>query len=860
MGMVVSCTPPQAHHTTPILTHTHACRYEPSGPTTAVVEVPSDGSHTLGVRATDAASNVGAMTATRTWSVDTAPPHGSAFLPWWEPPPGAAAALVPATSERVVVVNASAVEADGTPCTACTYRCALEAVGATQQLAPHSIENCTVAQQGLGDGAGGGANASLAIALPIDALYTLVVTAVDEAGNLDEMPPVLTWLADVTAPNTTMAIVDIHAKAPPSWAALQQALYLNASQLQLVVGCSDGAAKCTFSTQMRSGSGGALAAWPSLEVEDAVIEVEASWVQATAQLQVAGRGMNTTHAMMGRRARMYDLPDGEYGFTVAASDAAANEDELAPLVATLVVDTQAPMIATTAAPTARWNATQCAFVWAAQDGSEELLGFHVVITTANSMPSGVDGTTGYTWAGSAGVQLTGLQEGVYHVAAWGQDLAGNAAPLLNVTTTLTVDLTPPAPQVVYTVPAYTNATSGTIAAACPTEWHGCSFEVISSAHSMCGGGCVTAPLPQPRSAVHTTADYEVVALGASLVATEEEAYSYVANSSTVEVVPATVYSYSMEQDGLFALALRATDMAGNVFGEAFVHRWIVDTTPPRSNTTLIGTALGGPVSARVEASVPLSCDETTAPCSYSVRVDGVTAAAVAGNAGLVSMHYVVDAVVSIAGLLDGVHELAVAATDAAGNTETPVTVTWSVDTVQPTVAVTEAPPAHSPDDQASFVVACHDHSSCVVEYRYLGAVASDCVVPATGASGDAPWVQGQYNASATLLLRGQSGTALLPATSWSVREMAYSVTIPAGMEDGKHSIQFRARDAAGNEVAEAQVFSWVVDTKPPASPTLLETPKQQTKELSALFKFKLENEGAGTCCLWLVMVFVAHTL
>ncbi|MFP2913352.1 cell envelope biogenesis protein OmpA, partial [Pyxidicoccus sp. 3LFB2] len=124
----------------------------------------SQGSHTLNVRARDAAGNVDPTPATRTWTVDTVAPDTS----FTSTPPAvsnSAVANFDFNSNELLV----------------TYQCRLD--GAVLFTACADPQTFT----GLTNGS-----------------HTLEVRAVDTAGNVDPTPAVYTWTVDTSVPDTTI--------------------------------------------------------------------------------------------------------------------------------------------------------------------------------------------------------------------------------------------------------------------------------------------------------------------------------------------------------------------------------------------------------------------------------------------------------------------------------------------------------------------------------------------------------------------------------------------------------------------------------------------------------------------------------
>jgi hypothetical protein len=129
----------------------------------------SDGSHTFSVRATDAAGNVDATPATRTWTISTAPPPDTT-------PPETTIGSGPSGS----VSSTSASFTFSSSESGSTFECKLDAGNFTTCTSPRNLT-------GLSNGS-----------------HTFSVRARDAAGNVDATPATRTWSVDTAAPNTTV--------------------------------------------------------------------------------------------------------------------------------------------------------------------------------------------------------------------------------------------------------------------------------------------------------------------------------------------------------------------------------------------------------------------------------------------------------------------------------------------------------------------------------------------------------------------------------------------------------------------------------------------------------------------------------
>ena len=280
--------------------------YEPTGPSTVSVMLSVDGEHTVGVRAEDAAANLGVLSDSYTFTLDTVPPDTYAVLPWWDAEAvGVDEATLPSTSDRVVAVNASALEPDGSVCELCQFHCIVSAEGVQASLPPTEVVNCSSTAVGI-------RNATLHVPITVDGVYTLSVQAVDGAANHDPSPVVLSWLADVTAPNSSVAVVGawVTSLVPgPHIAGGEVAAAVNTSTLSLAVDCSDGWQLCGFAVFVRAAS----AAAASMDVEAATPWPDAlvAFTDLTVDVTGAEPGADGS-SFTGRLVYVRDVPDGMY--------------------------------------------------------------------------------------------------------------------------------------------------------------------------------------------------------------------------------------------------------------------------------------------------------------------------------------------------------------------------------------------------------------------------------------------------------------------------------------------------------------------------------------------------------------------
>ncbi|MEO7573134.1 MAG: hypothetical protein ABIX10_11940, partial [Acidimicrobiales bacterium] len=164
--------------------------------------------------------------------------------------------------------------------------------------------------------------------------------------------------------------------------------------------------------------------------------------------------------------------------------------------------------------------------------------------------------------------------------------------------------------------------------------------------------------------------------------------------------------------------------------------------------------------------------------------------------------------VDYVGLSDGPHVISARAYDAAGNPSPLVKVSWTVDTVAPSAAINTGPPALSNDATPTFSFSSTEPGSSFSCSKDLGALVS-CTSPKT--------------------------------YTW--------------MPDGAHTLDVRAKDAAGNYSATTR-WAWTIDaTKPTVSisvPSDASTTSSPTftitvSEPSTVLKCSLDAATATVC-------------
>ena len=215
--------------------------------------------------------------------------------------------------------------------------------------------------------------------------------------------------------------------------------------------------------------------------------------------------------------------------------------------------------------------------------------------------------------------------------------------------------------------------------------------------------------------------------------------------------------------------------------------WVVDTTPP-----------GAPTLNRTSP--------TASPTSLTSQTFSLTAAEAGGvlscklDNGAVST--CPSSPITITGLGNAPHTFTVTQTDAAGNTGSAATVTWTVDTSPPNApAVARTSPTANPTNSTTQTL------------TYSG-------------------IEGGASAQCKL---DTAAFAACPASPLTLM----------GLGEGSHTLLVTQTDAAGNVSASSSV-TWVVDTVAPSAPSVLRTSPTASPSNSTTQQISLAGTEAGT--------------
>ncbi|MDP1825371.1 MAG: Ig-like domain-containing protein [Archangium sp.] len=652
----------------------------------------ADGSHTLLVRALDAAGNADATPASRTWTVDTALPDTT---------------LSGAPTGTTNVSTASLTFTSNEP--GATFECSLD--GAT-------FAACTT---------------PLSLTALADGPHTFSVRAVDAAGNADPTPATASWTVDALVPDTTIT------------------------------------------------SGPAA----NVATGDATLAFTSTKAGSTFECSLDG----APFAACTTPAALTALADGSHTFSVRAVDTVGNVDPT-PATRTWNVDTQAPDTSITQQPAALTNGTTGTFQFTSPEAGA-------------TFECSLDGAA---WTACTAPFTTGtLTDGVHVLLVRALDAAGNfdATP---ARATWEVDtLAPAAPLITEPV---ADATTGAL--------------------PRFGG------LAEVGSTVTVTINGMTVC-----TAVVDAAGRWTCNATTALAA------------GAQTATATATDPAGNTSVPSLPRGFTVDSAKP-DTVILTGPAALTNV-ARADFTVASDASGATFECS----LDGAAFAACSASP-------------SFTGLADGAHQLAVRAVSGGMTDPTPATRAWTLDTTAPAAPVITSPTANgttsgtptftgTAEPGSTVVVSLDGQPACTAVADGAGnfscaapsalppgphtvtAVATDPAGNPSPPSTGVPFTVGSTTLD-TAIIAGPSGTVRATTAGFAFTSTVIGATFecsldgapfsacptPAtftGLAAGSHTLEVRAVDGASTDPTPAS-RTWIVDTSAPSAPVVV-TPADQ---------------------------------
>jgi hypothetical protein len=238
-------------------------------------------------------------------------------------------------------------------------------------------------------------------------------------------------------------------------------------------------------------------------------------------------------------------------------------------------------------------------------------------------------------------------------------------------------------------------------------------------------------------------------------------------------------------DGAHTFQVRAVDAAGNSDPTPASRSFTVDTQGP---DTTIDSGPPDPTDDDTPSFDFSSDDGSTFEC----RVD-------LGSFAPCSRP------LTVASLADGAHTFEVRALDAVGNPDpTPASRSFTVDTTDPVTKIDSGPVGITPENMPTFSFSAQDATATTFECRIDGAPYGPCSGP-----GD-----------------------------------AHTPGIP--LDDGPHTFEVRATDAAGNRDQSPPTRIFAVDTVPPNT-TIGDGPTGTTDDATPTFTFSTDNGSRFEC-------------
>ncbi|MGH2752793.1 MAG: Ig-like domain repeat protein [Actinomycetota bacterium] len=747
----------------------------------------AEGDHSFEVRARDAANNVDPTPAARDFSVDTVTPDTAID----------SAPVGTTTSDAVTFTFSSD---DGTA----TFQCSLDSGAWNACTSPHNLTS-------LGNG-----------------VHTFAVRATDGT-NTDPTPATETFTVDTEAPDTTID------SGPPAAIATTSTTVEFSSDEPLA----------TFACKLDTGT----------------------WTACTSPEDLTG------------------LTEGVHTFAVRATDPFGNTDAT-PAEVTFTVDTVAPDTSVDGGPQGSIADDSPSFTFSSDDASATFQ------CSLDGLPFALDVCT-------SPQNYSSLNEGDHTFAVRAVDVAGNvdATP---ATRSFTVDTVPPSTTIDSGPSGPTNSSSATFAFSSPDvdatfecrlapgAWADCTspnnitslvdgpydFEV--RAVDPAGNAD---PTPATSSfTVDTAAPGTTIDSGPSgTIPLDEASFAFSSDdpgatfecsldSAPFAACVSTVDFVSLSE-GPHTFEVRAVDAAGNVDGSPASSSFTVDTNAPN---TAIDSGPSGTI-ATDAASFAFSSGEPTA--TFECRLDTGAWAACVSPVDLVSLG-------------DGLHTFSVRAKDDLGNADpTPASRSFTVDTTAPETSIdagpsgavgTASPSFTFSSDDATATFECNldaagwtactspedlaglSETGHTFEVRAVDPVGNidaspaarsftvDLTAPDTaidsGPSGPIPTDAATFDlssgdATATFECRLDSGL-------WDVCTSPVELTT---LDDGPHTFEARAVDAAGNVDQSPPSRTFTVDTVAPDT-TIDSGPSGPIADASPAFTFSSDDVTATFEC------------
>lgn len=814
----------------------------------------ADGNHTFEVRAGDPAGNLDATPATSSVLIDTLAPDTTITA-------GPTGATNDATAEVSFVASE----------TGSTFRCAVDAGAFATCTSPFTTSTLTTGE------------------------HTILVRAVDAAGNLDPSPATRTFIVDTTAPTAGLT-------GPSGAFASQQLSYtLSANEAGVRYECRLDAG--TFAT--------CASPWTLTGVSEGVHTVSVRAIDAAGNTGAAATATVTvdvtapdttvtgpTGAISGRDVawsfaseagasfrcvldggdaaactspRSYlGLSDGPHSFEVFALDPAGNADA-SPASRVVTVDTTAPDTTISGGPSGTVNSTTATFTVTGSEASVTLV-------------CRLDGTVV-----ACGADHTGLTAGSHTFTATASDVSGNVDPT-PASRTWTIDLsgpdtfisTGPNGSVSSTTASFTFGSDEASSFQCALDagafaacGSGISYSALAQgSHTFrvraldVGGNLDASPASRTWTVDTVTPDTTITAGPATTIAATSTTISFSSpdasstfacalDTAAFEPCTSPVALAGLSQ-GEHGFRVRALDAAGNTDATPASRTFTVDTQGPTvtiTAATLTGNDLS--VTFTTEAGAMAGCaldDSAFASCSSPFTVadlgDGshlirIRATDAAGNTGAASERSVsVDTTApetTIEGTLEGASVTTVFASDDASSS---FRCALDADTLAPCAN----PRTFSGLSQGahSVRVAAVDPTGNIDATPATYAFSVDTIAPDTTITSAPPMLTS--TTSATFTFTGsEANTTFRCSLDGAAPQVCASPRTFAGLGQGTHTVTVAAADAVGNADPSPAESSFTVDSVAPDT-SIVSAPPELSNATSATVRFASSEQGSSFRC------------
>jgi hypothetical protein len=754
----------------------------------------SQGSHTFDVRATDTVGNLDATPTSRTWTVDTVAPDTT----------------INTGPTNGSTINSTSASFAFSASESSTFECRIDGGSWSSCTSPR---NYTSLAQGS---------------------HTFDVRATDSVGNLDLTPASRTWTIDTVAPETTIS----SGPANGSTTNLVSASFaFSSSEGGSTFECRIDGGSWSSCTSPRNYTGLSAGSHTfDVRATDSVGNLDATpasrtWtIDTVAPNTVINSGpsgsVNSTSASFGfissKAGSTFEcridggswsactspqsytgLSQGNHDFEVRATDDLGNVD-LSPATQGWFVDTVAPNTSITSGPSGLTASNSASFAFSANETS--------------TFECRIDGGS---WSSCTSPRnYTSLAQGSHTFDVRAIDSAGNTDSTPE-SRTWTVDTVLPV-ATINSGPSNSSVVNNTSA-----SFTFSSNEAGSTFECSIGGAFTSCSSPYNLSSLSDgtrTFQVRAIDLAGNVSSAQSRTWTVdtVAPNSTILTGPSNNSSvnstsasftfssdegdatflckldsgswnfcvspqtYSGLSEGSHTFSLRSVDLVGNIEATTQTRTWTIDTTAPETSIT------AGPINGSVvnsnSPSFTFSSNEVNS--SFECQIDGGSWSACVSPQNYSS-------------LADGSHTFNVRATDSVGNVDsTPVSTTWTIDTVAPNTTIDSGPSGITETtDQASFTFSSNKAGSSF-ECQLDGGGWSTCTSPQNYSS----------------------------------------------LADGSHTFNVRATDSVGNLDSTPASATWIIDTSAPALPETTITNGPTNGDLSQGLVIESDDPAATFEC------------